>query len=324
MNRSLYFNYIERHIGALAFRIKSRGKINLLDLNIYSETFFADMMNIIFSYNLRNLNAVIQNAEGIDLVDDVNKIIMQVSATSTKQKVEKSLNKRKLNEYKDYRFRFIAIIEDANKLRSETYKNPYNVAFDPQNDIIDISYILKIINNMSIDGIRNLYDFIRKELGNEPDIVKIDSNLTTIINILNNEDLGNVIDAPEINAFEINKKIEFNQLDLVKDLIDDYKIYYSKLNEKYSEFDKAGVNRSLSVFRVIKKQYTELEPTVSKPHELFYKIIENVINIVVDSKNYNEMPYEELEMCVCIIVVDAFVRCKIFKNPEGYSHVVTR
>ena len=185
MNRSLYFNYIESHIGALAFRIKSRGKINLLDLNIYSETFFADMMNIIFSYNLRNLNAVIQNAEGIDLVDDVNKIIMQVSATSTKQKVEKSLSKKKLNEYKDYRFRFIAIIEDANKLRSETYKNPYNVAFDPQNDIIDISYILKIINNMSIDGIRNLYDFIRKELGNEPDIVKIDSNLTTIINILN-------------------------------------------------------------------------------------------------------------------------------------------
>ena len=166
------------------------------------------MMNIIFSYNLRNLNAVIQNAEGIDLVDDVNKIIMQVSATSTKQKVEKSLSKKKLNEYKDYHFRFIAIIEDANKLRSETYKNPYNVAFDPQNDIIDISYILKIINNMSIDGIRNLYDFIRKELGNEPDIVKIDSNLTTIINILNNEDLGNVIDAPEINAFEINKKID--------------------------------------------------------------------------------------------------------------------
>lgn len=323
MNRSLYFNYIESHIGTLAFRIRGRGKINLLDLNIYSETFFADMMNIIFSYNLRNLNAVIQNAEGIDLVDDINKIIMQVSATSTKQKVEKSLSKKKLNEYKDYRFRFIAIIEDANKLRSETYKNPYNVAFDPKNDIIDISYILNIISNMSIDGIRNLYDFIRKELGNEPDIVKIDSNLTTIINILNNEDLGNVIDAPEINAFEINKKIEFNHLDLVKDLIDDYKIYYSKLNEKYSEFDKAGVNKSLSVFRVIKKQYVELKSTVSKPHELFGNIIKNIIDIVIESKNYNEMPYEELEMCVHIIVVDAFVRCKIFENPEGYSYVTT-
>lgn len=59
------------------------------------------MMNIIFSYNLRNLNAIIQNVEGIDLVDDINKIIMRVSATSTKQKIEKSLSKKKMSEYKD-------------------------------------------------------------------------------------------------------------------------------------------------------------------------------------------------------------------------------
>ncbi|MBR3932441.1 MAG: SMEK domain-containing protein [Clostridia bacterium] len=323
MKRGLYFNYIERQLSLLAFRIMSRGKINILDLNIYSETFFADMMNIIFSYNLRNLNTQIQNVDGIDLVDDINKIIMQVSSTVTKQKIENSLNKKKMNEYKDYHFRFVAITDDASKLRNITYKNPYNVEFNPKSDIIDNYFILKTINNMPIDRLINLYDFVKKELGNETDIVKIDSNLTTIINILNNEDLGNVIDAPVINAFEINKKIEFNQLDLVKDLIDDYKIYYSKLNEKYSEFDKAGVNKSLSVFRVIKKQYVELKSTVSNPHELFGNIIKNIIDIVIESKNYNEMPYEELEMCVCIIVVDAFVRCKIFENPEGYSYVTT-
>ena len=36
------------------------------------------------------------------------------------------------------------------------------------------------------------------------------------------------------------------------------------------------------------------------------------------SNNYAEIPYEELEICVEIIVVDAFIRCKIFENPEGY------
>lgn len=46
MNRSTYFNYIEEKLGVLSFRINTRGKINLLDLNIYSETFFADMINI--------------------------------------------------------------------------------------------------------------------------------------------------------------------------------------------------------------------------------------------------------------------------------------
>ena len=43
MNRSNYFNYIEQELNTLSYRIKIRGKINLLDLNIYSETFFADL-----------------------------------------------------------------------------------------------------------------------------------------------------------------------------------------------------------------------------------------------------------------------------------------
>lgn len=45
-------------------RIKNRGKINLLDLNIYSETFFAELMNYLLGYNLENINAIKQNAEG--------------------------------------------------------------------------------------------------------------------------------------------------------------------------------------------------------------------------------------------------------------------
>jgi hypothetical protein len=81
MNRSYYFNYIEEKITILASRIENRGKINLLDLNIYSETFFADLLNILFYYQLVNLNIIKQNVEGIDLVDKKNKVIAQVSAT---------------------------------------------------------------------------------------------------------------------------------------------------------------------------------------------------------------------------------------------------
>ena len=63
--------------------------------------------------------------------------------------------------------------------------------------------------------------------------------------------------------------------------------------------------------------------TVSDPDELFFLIISSIIDVIKNSKNYIEIPYEELELCVSIIVVDAFIRCKIFKNPEGYRYVVT-
>ena len=73
MNRSQYFNYIEEKINYLSYRISKRGKINLLDLNIYSETFFAEMINILLKFNLKNMNAIQQNIEGIDLIDHKNK-----------------------------------------------------------------------------------------------------------------------------------------------------------------------------------------------------------------------------------------------------------
>ena len=50
--------------------------------------------------------------------------------------------------------------------------------------------------------------------------------------------------------------------------------------------------------------------------EIFYGVVENIIKIIEESANYKKLPFEELEMCVDILVVDAFMRCKIFENPE--------
>src|SRR5699024_8474654 len=205
-----------------------------------------------------------------------------------------------------------------------TFNNPHNALFEPVDDIIDVTSIQNMILTMTIEQQKVFYGFIKNELGNDIDIVRVDSNLATIINILANENLGSSIELPEINYFEINKKIEFNNLLSVQDTIDEYKVYYNKLNEKYVEFDIQGANKSLSVFRVIKGQYTRLLAIDKNSHDLFFATIDSVIDIILKSRNYIEIPYEELEMCVHILVVDAFIRCKIFKNPEGYSHVITR
>lgn len=323
MNRSTYFNYIDEKLEFISYRIKNRGKINLLDLNIYSETFFAELINKILKYNLKNINPIKQNTEGIDLIDEENRIIAQVSSTCTKQKIEKSLKKEILKKYTGYRFKFIAISGEAYKLRNNSFENPYNSIFDPAEDIYDIKSLLSHILNMPIKELYDLYLFIKAELGNDIDIVKIDTNLASIINILSKEDLSGINISPEINTYEIDRKVEFNNLVTARLTIDDYKVFYSKLNEKYKEFDRLGANKSKSVFSAIRNQYIKLLSKDMSSDELFLTIIDNVIKIIINSKNYVEIPYEELEMCVSILVVDSFIRCKIFKNPEGYSHVIT-
>lgn len=324
VNRSNYFNYIEQELNTLSYRIKNRGKINLLDLNIYSETFFAELVNQLLKCNLKNINVIKQNTEGIDLIDEDSKIIAQVSSTCTKQKIESALAKKIFKDYHNYQFKFIAIVGNADNLRANTFKNPHSAIFSPDDDIYDIKALLNLVLNLQIKEQRKLYEFIREELGKNVDMFKVDTNLASIIHILAHENLSVVAESPEINPFEILRKIEFNDLLSVQPTIDDYKVYYSKLNEKYNEFDKQGANKSLSVLSVIRKQYNKLIVNTEDPYEIFFSIIDNVIELIKGSKNYIEIPYEELEMCVSILVVDAFIRCKIFKNPEGYSYAVTR
>lgn len=123
MNRSKYFDYIEDKINFLSYRIKNRGKINLLDLNIHSETFFAEMLNKVLDLKLKNMNAIKQNVEGIDLIDEENKVIAQVSLTYTKTKIENSLKKDIIKQYSDYRFIFVPIVGDSPKFRNKIRLN---------------------------------------------------------------------------------------------------------------------------------------------------------------------------------------------------------
>jgi hypothetical protein len=54
---------------------------------------------------------------------------------------------------------------------------------------------------------------------------------------------------------------------------------------------------------------------------LFNLIISNISDRILQSSNFEKIPQEEMEMSVGILIVDAFIRCKIFKNPNDYSYV---
>lgn len=115
MNRSHCFNYIVSRLSTLVTEIELRGKLNYLDLHLHSENFYLHFFNELFGWQLQNLNAIKPNAEAIDLIDHKNKIVVQVSATATKGKVESALAKD-LSDYAGYAFKFISI---SNQLERE-------------------------------------------------------------------------------------------------------------------------------------------------------------------------------------------------------------
>lgn len=321
MNREFYFQYIVERLCTLAFRIESCGKLNLHDLNLHSENFYQQFFNRLFHWQLQNINKVKPNAEAIDLVDRKNRIIIQVSSTATKQKIETALG-RNLLTYVGYGFKFISISKGAEKLRKCEFANPNKLNFIPEDDIYDIDSILNEIIDLDIDELKLIYNFIKNELGREFEPQRIETNLAAIITILAKEDWNQNITDIQINPFEIDRKIEYNDLIEGKNIIEDYKIHYGQVDKIYSEFDNQGVNKSKSVLDSIRNDYLKNKKYLSGD-ALFSKIISIVIDRIQSSINYVPIPYDELELCVRILVVDTFMRCKIFENPEGYTLVTS-
>lgn len=321
MNRAIYYNYIEQRLNALSLSIKSRGKLNILDYHLHSECFYRDLFNLLFGWNLCNLNEVQQNADAIDLVDTENKIFIQVSATSTKSKIQTSLSRIPVNGYKNYSFKFISIANSAENLKNKTYTIPQSVRFDPKSDIYDNDDVLRKIYPLKTEKLKQIYDLVRIELGTETPTMRLSSNLTTVINLLSQEDLS-IECISAVSSFEIERKIEFNDLLDTKLLIVDYNIYQGIVDRIYSSFDAMGKSKSIYVLKKIRKIYIEKQ-SKAKGDALFKLITEEIKDIVFNSANYDEMTEDEIDFCVDILAVDAFIRCKIFENPEKYNYATT-
>ncbi|MCK5345501.1 MAG: hypothetical protein KAR20_18960, partial [Candidatus Heimdallarchaeota archaeon] len=67
----------------------------------------------------------------------------------------------------NYTFKFISIAKDASNLRKNDFINPHSISFNPSEDIYDITSILNKILISDIDRQKVIYQFIKKELGNE-------------------------------------------------------------------------------------------------------------------------------------------------------------
>ena len=322
MNRPNYFNVIEERLNLLALRIISRGRLNILDFHGHSENFYQYFLNEVYGWTVTNENDNKQNVEAIDLIDHPNKIVIQVSSTSSKQKIESSLSKVSIKNYVGYTFKFVSIARDADDLRKDTFKNPHGISFTPSTDIIDKNSILSKIRGLHINDQKRIYQFVKEELVAEIDPMKLESNLATVINILAKENWDKSESVAEINSFEIDRKISHNNLNATKVIIDDYTVHYGRVDKIYTEFDSQGSNKSSSVLSTIRQEYAKAKSNLTDD-QLFFAVISKVEEKILNSSNYTSIPFDELELCINILVVDAFIRCKIFENPDSYNYATT-
>ena len=159
--------YIKRTTQAIAYlqtEIRLRGYLNLYDCHIIAEDFMANLLNIVFDYQLINLNYFHKNQPGIDLGDQSNSIAFQVTAQKSKIKIQKTINKFIDEElYKEYRQLYFFILQEKYEPRS-TFDTKGYFVFDNQENILDFGDLIREIRGLKIEKLKETVEFLDKEI----------------------------------------------------------------------------------------------------------------------------------------------------------------
>ncbi|MXZ49820.1 MAG: SMEK domain-containing protein, partial [Rhodobacteraceae bacterium] len=68
MERQKLINTCIDRLVFLKSKVEVSSKLNLTDMNIHSENFYRDFLNLLYEYDLKNINKIQHNATSIELV----------------------------------------------------------------------------------------------------------------------------------------------------------------------------------------------------------------------------------------------------------------
>ena len=107
----------------LTSRIKLSNKLNLTDINIYCENDLIKILNNIYKWQLYNANKQNKNAKAIDLLDDNNRIAIQITSDTSTKKIKDSLTKFKETPFSNYDFYMFYLTDDLPNSTKKAIQN---------------------------------------------------------------------------------------------------------------------------------------------------------------------------------------------------------
>jgi hypothetical protein len=165
LRQDLMDNIIEK-LTFVKAKVEVSNPLNLTDVNIISENFYRDLLNLVFGYRLKNINKIVQNAASIDLGDEDNKICFQVTSTSTLTKSKKTVDGFIAKNYHEKYDRLVILnIVSKSKHQDPKIGDAAKYELNTKDDIWDVSSLLKEIGDKDdIDEIQAISDFLDKEI----------------------------------------------------------------------------------------------------------------------------------------------------------------
>ena len=317
MNSELYLKNIADSLAFLSKQVSVRNAINLYDINIVAESFYAELLNLIEGINLKNINTITKNAPGIDLADEVNRICIQVTSNNTSDKIKHTIKEFLLNKSYEKYDRLIILILTSKKKYSTNFDTEGKFSFDKNNDIWDVEDLIKKVNDLQIDKLKAINEFLQLELNNKCGnmILSEASEVETIIDLIEfisshkkKYERKDVLIDPE---YKIYKRFKDFSARLIEQYTTLYGVYGCALNEidNTYEHDDAQDLITMLYLQYISIQY--LDASKNDP----INALNALVDFFADKLSENGKKYDR--MAIKFYLINEMIKCSVFPNERS-------
>ena len=155
-------------------------------------------------------------------------------------------------------------------------------------------------------------------------LIKNPKLINQAINAIASIEFEEESDDASLNTFDINKKIEYNSVKEYKYIIEEYSKYYGKLNSLYSELEKQGSFKKEKLLKIIRNLYLKIKGEIVDAQDNEFEIIQQNADKILKTVeerlwtiiNKKQSSEDDVYIAIPIIIVDAFMRCKILEEPK--------
>ena len=317
IKKDIYLKNIGEALALLSREVEILNCVNFYDINVLAEDFYAQLLNKIYGYNLRNLNAYEKNAPAVDLGDDTLKLSIQVTSDNDSEKIKETISRFiEHKQYLKYNELFVLLL-----IKKKNYTTVFDTqglfVFQKNKHIIDYTDIMKEVKTKDTETLGEISCFLEDELISRMQKLKATqaSEIDTIIDLIEyitrNREKKRKREVFEDPEYKIERRFKEFAERLKRNYMDLFTIYGEALEMVNTIIEVDAAQDLITIMYLQDLSIKKLDEHSNNP----VKALESLIDYFEEQLSQNGKTYDRA--AIKFYLINEMIKCNVFPNERS-------
>lgn len=317
MNKEVYLKNIAENLALLSREVSILNAVNLYDINIIAEDFFPGLLNLIYGYELKNANHLEKNAPAIDLIDQKNRIAVQVTSDNSSTKIKHTIEEFNKSQAYHLYDRLVVLILTQKKKYSSNFDTQGLFSFGKARDIWDVEKLIKDIRELETAQIKNVSDYLSEELYNKYYSVRETQagEVDTIIDLIEYISQHRKVNKDRVTTVDPEYKIYKRFKNFADKLITEYTTLYTIYGEALNIVNETlGIDEAQDIIIMFYLQDISVQ-FLEEEHDNPITALNKLVTYFEEKLSINGKKYDR--SAIKFYLVNEMIKCRVFPNERS-------